>query len=86
DLLPSVRVIVTLGQLAWTQTLRILSDRGHPVPSPRPAFRHGVEVALGDAPTVLASYHPSQQNTFTGTLTEEMFDDVWRRARELAGP
>jgi uracil-DNA glycosylase family 4 len=85
DMLVGVRVLVTLGGLAYNQTLRILGDRGHSIPRPRPRFGHGVEVELADGPTVLASYHPSQQNTFTGTLTEQMFDDVWARAREL-GP
>jgi uracil-DNA glycosylase family 4 len=84
DQLANVRVIVTLGSFAFEQTLRILTDRGADVPRPRPRFGHGVEVALGKAPTVLASYHPSQQNTFTGTLTEEMFDGMWGRARALA--
>jgi len=81
--LPAVRVIVTLGGLAYGQTLRLLADRGIPVPRPRPPFGHGVEVPLGDGLTVVGSYHPSQQNTFTGTLTEEMFDAVWARALEL---
>lgn len=84
DCLAEVEVIVTLGQLAWDQVLRILRDRGIPVPRPRPRFRHGAEVALEGGPTVLGSYHPSQQNTFTGKLTEEMFDAVWSRARALA--
>lgn len=84
ELLPSTRAIVALGSFAYTQTLRILADRGHSVPVPRPRFGHGVEVDLVEGPTVLASYHPSQQNTFTGTLTEEMFDAIWVRARELA--
>jgi uracil-DNA glycosylase len=83
DILTRVRVVVALGQFAWSQTLRVLDDRLGGVPTPRPRFGHGVEVALPAGPTVLASYHPSQQNTFTGTLTEAMFDDVWRRAREL---
>lgn len=80
------RVLVTLGGLAFNQTLRILKDRGLAVPRPRPRFGHGVEVDLPGGPTVLASYHPSQQNTFTGTLTEDMFDAIWSRARKLATP
>ena len=84
DLLPGVRVIVVLGSIAYAQTLRILAARGVPIPRPRPRFGHAVEVALADDLTVLMSYHPSQQNTFTGKLTEEMFDTVWVRARQLA--
>jgi len=83
ELLERVRVMVCLGNFAYQVVLRILTDRGRPVPRPRPAFGHGAEVPLDDL-TVLASYHPSQQNTFTGTLTEEMFDSVWARARVLA--
>lgn len=96
DLLPDVRVVVALGSFAWTQALALLEERGHSVPRPRPRFGHGAEVRLGpgrrggrgtDAGiALLGSYHPSQQNTFTGTLTEAMFDAVWARARELAGP
>jgi len=84
DELTDVRVVVALGSLAYLQTLRIFADRGLSVPRPRPRFGHGVEVTLFDGPDVLASYHPSQQNTFTGTLTEPMFDRVWTRAKELA--
>lgn len=84
DLLPHLRVIVALGGIAYTQTLRVLSARGIPVPRPRPRFGHAVEVPLTDDLTLLASYHPSQQNTFTGKLTEAMFDQVWSRARTLA--
>ncbi len=84
DLAPDVRVIVVLGSFAYAQTLRILAARGVPVPKPRPRFGHGEEVALGGDLTLLMSYHPSQQNTFTGKLTEEMFDAVWSRARALA--
>jgi uracil-DNA glycosylase family 4 len=86
DLLPRVRVIVTLGQYAWDHALRVVRDRGHPVPSPKPRFGHGVEVRPGpDAPVLVASYHPSQQNTFTGVLTKPMLDAVFERARELVG-
>ena len=84
DLLPGVRVIVVLGSIAYAQTLRTLAARGVPIPRPRPRFGHAAEVALADDLTVLMSYHPSQQNTFTGRLTEEMFDTVWMRARQLA--
>lgn len=94
-LLDDVRVIVALGGFAWTNLLRLLGDEGFRIPSPRPGFGHGAEVEVtrddegGPPVSLLASYHPSQQNTFTGTLTEEMFDRVWARARELgsrAGP
>jgi len=84
DLFGHARVIVTLGGLSHTHTLRVLAERGAPVPKPRPRFGHGVEVPIDGHPTVLASYHPSQQNTFTGTLTEPMFDQIWTRARLLA--
>jgi uracil-DNA glycosylase family 4 len=86
DVMHGVRVVVALGQFAWNQTLRILGERGVPVPRPRPRFGHGVEVPLQDGPMLLGSFHPSQQNTFTGRLTEPMFDSVWARAREIAGP
>jgi uracil-DNA glycosylase family 4 len=84
DLLSSARVIVTLGQLAYTQVLR---RYGPGVPRPRPRFGHGREVEIaGGGPLVVASYHPSQQNTFTGRLTEDMLDGVFIRAgQELAG-
>jgi uracil-DNA glycosylase family 4 len=87
DLLADVRVVLALGAYAYDQVLRILRDRGRPVPSPKPRFRHGRVVELGPgAPAfVAASYHPSQQNTFTGKLTPAMLDAVLARARELAG-
>lgn len=84
--LPELRVLVTLGGFAYQQVLRLLKIRGMAVPSPRPRFAHGGEVDVAGGPTVLASYHPSQQNTFTGRLTEEMFDGIWTRARTLAQP
>ncbi len=84
DLLTSVRVIVTLGNFGYVQTLRVLADRGLAVPRPRIRFGHGVEVPIEKGPVLLCSYHPSQQNTFTGKLTEHMFDSIWSRARVLA--
>jgi uracil-DNA glycosylase family 4 len=78
-----IQVIVALGTFAYEQVFRILKDRGHPLPRPRPPFAHGLEVPVGPGLSLLASYHPSQQNTFTGTLTETMFDAVWQRARAI---
>jgi len=83
--MPRLRCLVALGGFSWSHLLRILQARGVSVPVPRPAFGHGAEVALTDELVLLASYHPSQQNTFTGRLTEEGFDAVWRRAREILG-
>ena len=78
----SGQVVVALGQFAFDQVLRILRVRDEGVPVIRPKFSHGAEVALGRS-TVLGCYHPSQQNTFTGRLTEPMFDAVWERAKRL---
>ena len=81
-LLDRLEVIVALGQIAYVQLLRQL---GQAVPRPRPKFAHLAEVAVPGAPQVIASYHPSQQNTFTGRLTEDMFDAVFTRANQLVG-
>src|SRR6266550_3936587 len=83
-LLERVRVIVVLGKFAYDATARVLATSGSPLPSPRPPFGHGVEVS-SDRATVVGCYHPSQQNTFTGKLTESMIDDVFARARALSG-
>ena len=82
-LLERARVIVTLGSYAWDGTLRALRERGVEVPRPKPRFGHGTEVSVGPY-TLLGCYHPSQQNTFTGRLTEPMMDAVFARARDLA--
>jgi uracil-DNA glycosylase family 4 len=76
-------VLVALGDFAYRSIWRYLADTNHDVPRPRPRFAHGLEVGILDGPVILASFHPSQQNTFTGRLTEEMLDRVFRRAREL---
>ncbi|MYG33869.1 MAG: uracil-DNA glycosylase [Gemmatimonadetes bacterium] len=78
---PGLHTIVALGGFAFGVVLRMLVERGLAVPRPRPRFRHGVEVDLGTV-TLIGSYHPSQQNTFTGKLTEPMFDAIWQRAAE----
>ncbi|MGH9183606.1 MAG: uracil-DNA glycosylase [Acidimicrobiales bacterium] len=79
-LLDELRVVVALGGFAYQVVARLASLR------PRPRFGHGVEVALPGGRHLLCSYHPSQQNTFTGRLTEAMFDAVFTRARELGRP
>ena len=83
DALPHVRVFVTLGGFAYAHLLRVLRDRGVRIPRPTPAFRHGRVIPLSPPyRACIASYHPSQQNTFTGKLTERMFDAVFRTALE----
>ncbi len=77
--LDRVRVIVVLGGIGYAAIARELGIR------PRPKFGHGVEVAVAGDRTLLCSYHVSQQNTFTGRLTETMLDDVFTRARALTG-
>jgi uracil-DNA glycosylase len=81
-LLERARVIVTLGSYAWDGTLLALRERGDAVPRPKPRFGHGAEVIAGPY-TLLGCYHPSQQNTYTGRLTEPMMDAVFARARDL---
>ena len=75
-LLTEVRVIVALGAFGWEAGLRALAAAGHEA-RPKPRFGHGAEAAIGPY-VLLGSYHPSQQNTFTGRLTAGMFDDVLR--------
>lgn len=84
-LAPTMRVAVCLGQIGYHALWSILKARGDELPVPRPKFGHGVEVPLASGLTVICSFHPSQQNTFTGRLTEEMLDMVFHRAADLAG-
>ena len=83
--LPSVKAIVTLGSFGWTSTFATLRSLGIEAPARTPRFAHGAETLLPGGLTVLGCFHVSQQNTFTGKLTEAMLDAVFLRARELAG-
>jgi uracil-DNA glycosylase len=79
--------VVCLGAFAWDAALRLRTALGRPPARPKPKFGHGA-LWYDDEPggwALLGTYHPSQQNTFTGVLTEDMLDDVLRTAREVAG-
>ena len=83
-MLRNIRVIVALGAFGWTAALRAVAAMGRPIPRPRPRFGHAAEAVVGPY-TLLGTFHPSQQNTFTGRLTPEMLDDVLTLAVEVAG-
>jgi uracil-DNA glycosylase len=86
ELLGEVRVVLALGRIAFDGFLAAWKAAGWPVPSPKPRFAHGSEATLEGAKgevVLIGSYHPSQQNTFTGRLTKPMFHRVFRRARRL---
>jgi uracil-DNA glycosylase family 4 len=83
-LLPKARVLVALGSFAWDGILLALRATGIATPRPKPRFGHGAETQAGPY-TLLGCFHPSQQNTFTGKLTEPMIDEIMQRARTIAG-
>ena len=83
--LPDLRAIVCLGGFGWDAALRALRGLGCAIPAPAPRFGHGAEVEIAGAPTLIGSYHPSQQNTFTGRLTPAMLDEVFAAARRVVG-
>lgn len=86
DALPDLRVVVGLGAVGFDAALRVVRERGFALQPTRPRFGHGVEVAAEQGArriTLLASYHPSRQNTNTGVLTAPMFDAIFARANAL---
>lgn len=80
-LLKNVKVVVALGKIAFESLLTAYQESGVPIPKPRPKFGHGQSVVLPNGVTLIASYHPSQQNTFTGKLTRPMFDSIFQQAK-----
>ena len=82
-LLKKLRVVVVLGKIAFDQYLVACRVMGRPLPSPTPRFGHGVIYQLSWGVTLVGSYHPSQQNTFTGKLTRPMFHNIFKQARRI---
>ena len=82
DALRELRVIVTLGRIAYDAYWRVMRRR-HVQPSPKPAFAHGLVYSPDEAQTLITSYHPSRQNTNTGRLTPSMLASIFQRARQL---
>jgi len=86
-LLKKIRVVVALGKIAFDHYLKARREEGLPLPSPLPKFSHGMVQVLSGNTTLIGSYHPSQQNTFTGRLTRPMFHHIFATARRrLAEP
>ena len=87
-LLPTAKSFLVLGNFAWTALFSQLGEMGFTIPKPRPKFGHGVKVTVvgpdGIKRLIVGSYHPSQQNTFTGKLTEKMLDSVINIAKREA--
>ncbi len=82
-LLRHVEVVIALGKIAFDSFLKAHGDNGGTIPKPRPQIGHGTTVHLDGGLTLIASYHPSQQNTFTGKLTREMFHAIFDRVRRV---
>ncbi len=80
-LFKSLRVVIALGRIAFDAFWAAHHENGGTVPKPRPQFRHGASILLPNGLTLICSYHPSQQNTFTGKLTRPMFQSVFEKAK-----
>lgn len=83
--LKHLRVVIALGKIAFDSYLAAYQLNGGAMPKPRPKFAHGLSAVLPNGVTLIASYHPSQQNTFTGKLTREMFQNVFQKAKTVLG-
>lgn len=83
ELLTNLRVILGLGKIGFDTAFDALRALGKTSLKSRPKFAHGAEVTVSERITLLGTFHPSQQNTFTGKLTEPMLDAVFARAKEL---
>lgn len=83
QLLTNVRIIVGLGKIGFDSASSAIQELGWARFERKPSFSHGAEYTISDRLTLLGSFHPSQQNTFTGKLTEPMFDSIFRRANSL---
>jgi uracil-DNA glycosylase family 4 len=83
ELFGSLRVVIALGKIAFDSFLAAYQESGGAVPKPRPRFGHGVSMVLPNGLTLICSYHPSQQNTFTGKLTRPMFDSIFAKAKAV---
>ncbi|MFQ5875667.1 MAG: uracil-DNA glycosylase [Dehalococcoidia bacterium] len=86
ELLDRVRVVVALGKIAFDSCLAAFSALKYKLPNPRPRFGHGLTYPLAPGLTLVASYHPSRQNTQTGKLTREMFDQIFETVRQFLRP
>src|SRR3972149_5877310 len=86
QLLNKVRVVIALGQMAFAGFLKARKELRLPLRTPLPRFAHGARTDFGDRVTLLGSYHPSQQNTFTGRLTTTMFHKIFATARQILLP
>ena len=79
----NIRVVIALGKIAFDSFLAAYQQNGGAVPKPRPRFGHGASIVLPNGPMLICSYHPSQQNTFTGKLTRAMFHSIFEKAKAV---
>lgn len=84
-LFAAAKVVIVLGKIAFDSFFAAYQESGGMVPKPRPTFGHGATATLANGQLLLCSYHPSQQNTFTGKLTQPMFTSIFDRARAALG-